>query len=101
MKERAQKVEEKKRKEEEKMAAVEEKKRKEALNRLTPEEFMKKLTLEEGESKLKYSSFDDATGMPTQFHNGEALNKSQLKKANKEFQAQKKKYDKYIKSSSS
>jgi len=56
---------------------------------------MKKLTLEEGGSKLKYSSFDDATGMPMQFHNVEALNKSQLKKANKEF------CDKYIKSSSS
>jgi len=46
---------------------------------------MKKLTLDEGGSKLKYSSFDGATGMPMQFHNVEALNKSQLKKANKEF----------------
>jgi len=63
---------------------------------------MRQLTLEEGDGGVaKYKSFDEETGMPTLFHNGEKLNKNQLKKANKEFQAQKKKYEKYIKSTSS
>ena len=35
--------------------------------------------------------------MPTHFHHGEPLNKSQMKKANKEFQGQKKKYEKSLK----
>jgi len=101
MKEKEQKEGERRRKEEEKKAAAEERKRKEALNSLSPEEFMRELTLEEGGGKLKYKEFDGATGMPTKFHDGESLTKSQLKKSNKEFQAQKKKYEKYLKSTSS
>jgi len=98
MKEREQKLLEKKRKEEEKKAAEEEKRKKDEVNRLTPGEFMRKLTVDEGDDKgkLKYSEFDDA-GMPTKFHNGEDLSKAQKKKATKEFKSQKKNYEKYIK----
>lgn len=98
LKEKEQKEQEKKRKQAEKQAAAEEKAKKDAMNKLSPEEFMKKLTLEDDKDKLKYSKFGD-DGMPTHFHTGEPLNKSQLKKANKEFQAQKKKYEKSMKSS--
>ena len=100
LKEKEQKEQEKKRKEAEKKAAAEEKARKDAMNKLTPEEFMKQLTLDDGTDKLKYSKFDD-TGIPTHFHDGEPLTKSQLKKANKEFQSQKKKYEKATKAASS
>jgi len=94
MKEREQKLLEKKRKEEEKAKAAAEKAKKDALNKLTPEDFMRQLTIDD--TVLKYSKFDDSTGLPTHFHDGEPLNKNQLKKANKEFQGQKKKYEKYI-----
>lgn len=96
LKEKEQKELEKQRKEEEKKAAAEEKARKDALNKLSPEDFMKQLTLEDDKDKLKYSKFNDE-GMPTHFHDGEPLNKSQMKKANKEFQGQKKKYEKSLK----
>lgn len=96
LKEKEQKELEKQRKEAEKRAAAEEKAKKDAMNKLTPEEFMKQLSLDDGKGTLKYSKFDDA-GMPTHFHDGEVLNKSQLKKANKEFQGQKKKYEKSMK----
>ena len=92
---------EKKRKEEEKMLAAQQAKeaqaKKDALNSLSPEEFMKKLTIDvEGSGEvLKYSKFDEA-GMPTHFHTGEPLNKNQGKKAAKEFQGQKKKYEKFL-----
>ncbi len=100
MKEREQKKLEEERREQEKKAAAEEKARKDALNKLSPEEFMAQLTLDDASGKKKYSKFDGETGMPTHFHDGEELNKSQLKKANKEFQGQKKKYEKYMKSQS-
>lgn len=87
---------EKKRKEEEKAAAAQQKARKDALNKLSPEDFMKQLTLDDDPLTLKYSKFDEATGLPTHFHNGEELNKSQMKKAVKEFQGQKKKYEKFL-----
>jgi len=93
IKEQQQKQLEKERKEAEKLAAAEEKAKKDALNKLSPEDFMRQLTLDDDSSKLKYSKFDDS-GMPTHFHDDEPLNKSQLKKATKEFQAQKKKYEK-------
>jgi cysteinyl-tRNA synthetase len=93
LKEQEQKKLEAQRKEEEKKAAEAEKALKDAMNKISPEEFMKKLTLDDDSAKLKYTKFDDA-GMPTHFHDGEPLNKSQLKKASKEFQTQKKKYEK-------
>lgn len=98
MKEREQKELEKKRKENEKKAAAEAKAKKDALNKLSPEEFMRQLTLDDESSKQKYSKFDESTGLPTHFHDGEELNKSQLKKATKEFNGQKKKYEKYLNS---
>lgn len=73
--------------------------KKDALNAMPPTEFMKQLTIEDEETKEekpKYSQFDDATGMPTHFHTNEPLNKSQLKKASKEFSGQAKKYEKYL-----
>lgn len=98
MKDREQRLMEKRRKEEEKKLAAEEKARKDAMNKLSPEDFMKQLSLEDSKT-LKYSNFD-VGGLPTHFHDNEPLNKSQLKKANKEFQGQRKKYEKYIKNSS-
>mmetsp|Transcript_49352 Transcript_49352/g.59797 ORF Transcript_49352/g.59797 Transcript_49352/m.59797 type:complete len:648 (-) Transcript_49352:88-2031(-) len=96
MKEREQKELEKKRKEEEKAKAAAEKEKKEALNRMPPEEFMKALTLDDKSDTPKYSKFDEK-GLPTHMNNGEALNKSQEKKAKKEYQAQLKKYEKFLK----
>lgn len=87
---------EKQRKAAEKKAAAEEKAKKDAMNKLSPEDFMKQLTLEDS-STPKYSKFDESSGLPTHLHTGEELNKSQVKKANKEFQGQKKKYEKYLK----
>lgn len=102
-KEMEQKELERRRKEEEKAAAKAEKERKDALNKLSPEDFMRQLTIEHGEGDakkevLKYSKFDNTTGLPTHFHDGELLNKNQSKKAQKEFQGQKKKYEKYLSS---
>ena len=94
---------EKRRKEEEKAEAAAKLKamqaKKDALNKLSPEEFMRQLTIdggEDGKDILKYSKFDEETGMPTHFHNGEPLNKNQMKKATKEFQGQKKKNEKFL-----
>ena len=101
MKEREQQELEKKRKEEEKKAAKEAQAKKDALTKLSPEEFMQQLTLDDDSSKRKYSKFDESTGLPTHFHDGEELKKAQLKKANKEFSGHKKKYEKYVKSQSS
>lgn len=102
--EREMKEQEARRKLEEKRALKELAAKKEAMAKLSPEEFMKALTLEDGVT-LKYdvASFDVDTGLPTRLgshsnNSSELLNKNQAKKANKEFQAQKKKYDKYLKS---
>lgn len=96
-KERELKLAELKRKEEEKIQKQREQEKKDALNRLPPVEFMKQLTLEDN-STLKYSKFDESSGLPTYFHNGEPLNKNQEKKAKKEWSAQQKKYEKAVKS---
>jgi len=96
-KEREMKLAELKRKEEEKLQKQREQEKKDALNRLPPVEFMKQLTLEDNVSTLKYSKFDESSGMPTHFHNGEPLTKSQEKKAKKEWAAQQKKYEKAMK----
>lgn len=97
--ERQQRQLEAQRKREEKEKAEAERLQKEALNRLTPAEFMKCLTMEDETTKetvVKYSQFDPATGMPTHMYNGEPLNKNQTKKAQKEYQGQEKKYEKYL-----
>merc|ERR1711862_952458 len=96
-KERELKLAEEKRKEEEKLQKQREKENKEAMNRLPPREFMKLIKVEDESNTLKYAKFDDETGMPTHFHNGEPLNKSQEKKAKKEWSAQLKKYEKIMK----
>lgn len=80
--------------EEKKKKRLEEQAKKDALNALSPEEFMKQLTLDDSDVK-KYSKFNDE-GMPTHFHDGEELNKNQNKKATKEFAGQKKKNDKFL-----
>jgi cysteinyl-tRNA synthetase len=91
-KEKEQKALEAKRKEEEKAAAAAEKAKKDAMNSLCPIEYMKQLTLDDGET-LKYSMFDES-GMPTHGSDKMPLNKNQSKKALKEFQGQQKKYEK-------
>ena len=73
--------------------AAEEKAR---LNRMPPEDFLKQLTLEDGETAM-YSKFGD-DGLPTHAADGEELNKNQVKKAKKLFDGQKKKYEKAISS---
>lgn len=94
LKEKEQKESEARRKAEEKAKAAEEKAKKDALNAMSPVDFMKQLTLEDGATP-KYTQFDDK-GIPTHASDKEALNKNQSKKAMKEFQAQQKKYDKYV-----
>jgi cysteinyl-tRNA synthetase len=98
MKEREHARLEKDRKEAEKKLAEEQKQQKEAMNKLPPTDFMKQLTLDDESKTLKYSKFDESTGMPTHSHDGEPLNKNQMKKATKEFQTQQKKYEKYLSS---
>ena len=70
--------------------------RKEALNKLSPEDFLKQLTLEDGTTPM-YSNFDE-TGLPTHDNTGEPLNKNQAKKVAKLFKTQQTKYEKYMKS---
>ncbi len=87
------------RKQEEKEKAESERLQKEAMNRLSPAEYMKVITMEDETTKqtvVKYSQFDSTTGMPTHMNDGEPLNKNQTKKAQKEFQGQEKKYEKYL-----
>lgn len=96
MKERDLKRQEIARKEEEKRQRAAAEALKEAQNKIPPEEYMANLTtVEEGEEKKKYGKFDE-TGMPTHMAaTGEELTKGQKKTAAKEFNAQKKKYDKW------
>ena len=94
IKEMMQKELEAKRKAEENAERAQEEAKKEALDKLTPEEFMKQLTLEDGATPM-YTKFNDA-GLPTHDRAGEPLNKNQAKKAQKVFQTQQKKYDKYM-----
>jgi len=54
---------------------------------------MKKV-LDADNNRLKYSKFDH-DGLPTHAYDGKPLNKNQMKKSRKEFQAQKKRYEKY------
>jgi cysteinyl-tRNA synthetase len=94
LKEKEQKALEARRKDEEKAAAAAEKAKKDALNSFSPADFMKQLTLEDGTTP-RYTQYDDK-GLPTHASDKEPLNKNQGKKALKEFQAQQKKYDKYM-----
>jgi len=95
MREQEQKRLEEERRRAEKAAKAVEQAKKDALNSMPPIEFMKQLTLDDSPDVPKYSQFDPDTGMPTHFHTKEPLNKSQLKKAAKEFQGQTKKYEKH------
>jgi cysteinyl-tRNA synthetase len=80
--------------EEKALKAIDEAK-KESLNRMSPEDYMKQLVLEDG-TTLMYSQFDVETGMPTHDNKGEPLNKSQGKKVQKMYKAQQQKYEKYL-----
>ncbi|KAF1770270.1 hypothetical protein GCK72_002088 [Caenorhabditis remanei] len=90
LREQEQKEAEKKRKEKEKADKDQknrEKADKEAASkRIKPEELFK-----QGEHTGKFSKFDQR-GVPTHLANGEEISKSQLKKLEKVFEAQKKKY---------
>ena len=102
-KEMEQKELEKQQNEEEKEAAKAEKDQKDTLNKMSPEDFMRQLTIEHGNGDakkevLKYSKFDNTMGLPMHFHDGEPLNKNKSKKVQKEFQEQKKKYKTYLSS---
>jgi cysteinyl-tRNA synthetase len=81
----------------EKAAQAADASRKEALNQLSPSEFMKQLTLEEDDGKPMYTQFND-DGLPTHDADGQPLNKNQSKKVAKLFQLQQQKYDKYMNS---
>ena len=94
MREKEQRDLEAKRKAEEKAKAAAEKAKKDALNSLSLADFMKQLTLDDGTPK--YTKFDE-TGMPTHASDNEPLNKTQSKKAQKEFTNQQKKYEKFQK----
>ena len=94
MREKEQQELERQRKQMEKDARAKEQAEKDRMNALSPEEFMKQLTLEDGKT-VKYSKFGD-DGLPTHDSKGEELQKSSIKKAGKEFQTQKKKYEKFL-----
>jgi len=96
LREQQQREAEAERKAEEKALKAAEAARKEALSKLSPEEYMRQLTLEDGATPM-YSKFDEA-GLPTHDSAGEALNKNQTKKVQKLFKTQQAKYDKYLKS---
>jgi cysteinyl-tRNA synthetase len=81
----------------EKAAQAAEAARKEALNQLSPAEFMRQLTLEEDSRKPMYTQFN-VDGLPTHDADGQPLNKNQSKKVAKLFQQQQQKYDKYMNS---
>lgn len=83
------------RKAEEKAAKENDVTKKDALNKLSPADYMKQITLEDG-TTLMYSKFDEE-GMPTHDSNNEELNKNQKKKAQKLFKTQKAKYEKWLK----
>lgn len=86
----------------EKAAKAAEAAKKDALNRLSPADYMKQLRCDDDDGnnggKSMYTQFDDC-GMPTHDFQGEVLNKNQSKKAAKLFQGQQKKYEKYQQSS--
>jgi cysteinyl-tRNA synthetase len=84
------------RKAEEKAKKAEEAAKKDALNQMSPADFVKQLTLDDT-TTLMYSKFDE-TGMPTHDDAGEILNKNQSKKAQKLFKTQQAKYEKFLKS---
>jgi len=95
--EREQAIAQKLQKEEEKRKAVEIAKLKEEAAKISPIEYMTQILIDVENIKVKkYSKFGE-DGMPTHFHDGEELKKNQLKTAKKEFSAQKKANDKYMK----
>jgi cysteinyl-tRNA synthetase len=87
---------------EEKAAKAAEAAAKEALNSLSPADYMKQLTIEEKAedgitmiTKPMYTQFND-DGLPTHDANHEPLNKNQTKKVQKIFQVQQQKYEKFL-----
>ena len=87
---------------EEKAAKAAEAAAKEALNSLSPAEYMKQLTIEETlddgttiVTKPMYTQFNEE-GLPTHDSNDEPLNKNQTKKVQKIFQVQQQKYEKFL-----
>lgn len=95
--EREQAIAQKLQKEEEKRKAAEIAKLKEEAAKINPIEYMTQILIDVENIKVKkYSKFGE-DGMPTHFHDGEELKKNQLKTAKKEFSAQKKANDKYMK----
>eukprot|EP00559_Dactyliosolen_fragilissimus_P003606 CAMPEP_0184863376 /NCGR_PEP_ID=MMETSP0580-20130426/10840_1 /TAXON_ID=1118495 /ORGANISM="Dactyliosolen fragilissimus" /LENGTH=305 /DNA_ID=CAMNT_0027361681 /DNA_START=24 /DNA_END=941 /DNA_ORIENTATION=+ len=65
--------------------------------KLPPNDYMKQLTIGDAVGTLKYTAFDEATGMPTSSHDGKPLTADQMKSAKKEIKEQEKKYEKYLK----
>mmetsp|Transcript_18707 Transcript_18707/g.28416 ORF Transcript_18707/g.28416 Transcript_18707/m.28416 type:complete len:480 (+) Transcript_18707:49-1488(+) len=59
------------------------------MSNVPPSQFMKQLRLDDDPSTLKYSEFDDNTGMPIN------LNSKKLIVATKEFEVQSEKYERY------
>jgi len=91
-KEEKRKAEEKKRLEKEKKKALELEKQAEleAKKKIPPNKMF-----QEGEYEGKYSKFDDK-GIPTHLANGDEVAKSQLKKLQKVYQVQEKRYNEYL-----
>ena len=83
---------EKQRKQLEKEAREKEQAEKDRLNSISPEDFMRQLKLDDTDTP-KYTKFGD-DGLPTHDTKGEEMVKGAVKKAGKEFNAQKKKYEK-------
>ena len=77
----------------EKEKRAKEQEEKDRMNSMSPADFMRQLTLDDGSNKPKYTKFDEG-GMPTHDAKGEEMVKSALKKASKEFNGQQKKFDK-------
>ena len=91
-KEEKRKAEQKKKEEKEKKKALELEKQAEleAKKKISPKEMFRL-----GEYEGKYSKFDEK-GIPTHLENGEEVAKSQLKKLQKVYQAQEKRYNEYL-----
>jgi len=98
-KEELMKEKEEKRKQEEKKRLEKEKKKAIELEKQAELEAKKKIPpskmFQEGEYDGKYSKFDDK-GIPTHLTNGDEVPKSQLKKLQKVYQAQEKRYNEYL-----
>merc|ERR1711918_331177 len=97
---------ESRRKQEEKEAQARLQAERDAKSKIPPEELFRSVmcdpdpsssssSTEPGQQILKYSKFDDK-GIPTHDYTGEELPKNQRKKLTKEWENQKKAYEKYL-----